>query len=84
MPIDLLLRHSTLAYGPDQVKILFEENQSPHDPEAVIKKGCRQLIRNFWVELFESPHAAVFHEFLSISGLGSSYSAVKPAFVKEP
>ena len=40
MLIDLLLRHSTLAYGPDQVKILFEENQSPHDPEAVLKRGA--------------------------------------------
>ena len=37
MLIDLLLRHSTLANGPDRVKILFEENQSPHDPEAVLK-----------------------------------------------
>jgi hypothetical protein len=44
MRIDLLLSHSTLAYGPDQVKILFQENQSPYNPEAVLKKGANSSL----------------------------------------
>lgn len=65
MRIDLLLRHSMLAYGPDQVKILFEENQSPYDPEAVLKRRANNSL-GISVLSFKSPHAAVFHEFLSM------------------
>jgi len=49
MWIDLLPRHRTLAYGPDQVKILFQEilfqeNQSPYNPEAVLKRGANSSL----------------------------------------